>query len=149
MFKFNVEMKKHCRNFRKINMGCGCHLSQNVDLNTHVQVLLTLYLFNHMKDSHTIFSRILSMQCREESEGSYFNMNSCMKTLIVVKVNFGCQQIKQKYQWQLMVQTAICSIVVEHGHFTSDLSFYFCRNCIELFCKRATPPFIYQVSSSV
>lgn len=28
MFKFNVEMKKHCRNFRKIDMGCGCHLSQ-------------------------------------------------------------------------------------------------------------------------
>lgn len=23
MFELNVEMKKHCRNFRKMKMGCG------------------------------------------------------------------------------------------------------------------------------
>lgn len=23
MFEFNVEMKKYCRNFRKMKMGCG------------------------------------------------------------------------------------------------------------------------------
>lgn len=24
MFELNVEMKKHCRNFREMKMGCGC-----------------------------------------------------------------------------------------------------------------------------
>lgn len=28
MLEFNVEIKKHCRSFRKMNIGCGCHLSQ-------------------------------------------------------------------------------------------------------------------------
>lgn len=45
MFELNVEMKKHCRNFRKMKMGCGFFFFE-VDLNTHV--LLTLYLFIQM-----------------------------------------------------------------------------------------------------
>lgn len=45
MFELNVEMKKHCRNFREMKMGCGFFFLK-VDLNTHV--LLTLYLFIQM-----------------------------------------------------------------------------------------------------
>lgn len=93
MFELNVEMKKHCRNFRKMKMGCGFFFFE-VDLNTHV--LLTLYLFIQMPRR---VSERQSCDILENKGGSEQYLN--MTTLIVVKLNFAYHKLyKQKHMWQ-------------------------------------------------
>lgn len=62
MFKFNVEIKKHCRNFRKIDMGCGCHLSQKRGFEyTCTSTFDSISIYSYERQSYDILERYAAL----------------------------------------------------------------------------------------